>query len=156
MADPGSKAQVKAESISDMTQGSMLGTPTANLPAADPQLPGRTAAARDRKKGQTTPTPWGDFTSRNPGVSADQNLVKNSTDTINRSDPTNTQRTLELTEKRNCLPWPAGCRLVRLHILTKTTVLRDQGPAHCRRAHLNLTNSVHNSPVSPEGHIHRC
>lgn len=130
---------------------------TANLPGANPQLPRRRAAAAgDRKKGQTTPTTWGGLTSQNPCVSADQNLVKNSTDAINRSDLTNTQRTLELTGKRNCLPRPAGCHPVCLRILARTTVLRHQSPAHRRRAHLSLTNGVHNSPVSPEGHIHRC
>lgn len=59
MVDPGSKAQVKAESISDTTQGSKLGTRTANLPAADPQLPGRTAAVQTGRKDRPLPPPGG-------------------------------------------------------------------------------------------------
>lgn len=55
VADPGSKAQVKAESISDTTQGSMLGTPTANLPAGDPQLLGREQQRETGRKDRPLP-----------------------------------------------------------------------------------------------------
>ena len=157
MADPGSKAQVKAKSISDTTQGNVLGIPDCNPPWSRPTASMQKGRSSGRQEEGTDHShhPAG-LTSQNPRVSADQNLVKNSTDTINRSDLTNTQRTLELTEKRNCLPRPAGCCPVHLRILARTTVLRGQSPAHCRRAHLSLTNGIHNSPVSPEGHIHRC
>ena len=157
VADPGSQAQVKAESISNTTQENVLGTPDCQPPWSQPTASTQKGSSSGRQEEGTDHSHHlGGLTSQNPCVSADQNLVKNSTDAINRSDLTNTQRTLELTEKRNCLPRPAGCHPVCLRILARTTVLRDQSPAHRRRAHLSLTNGVHNSPVSPEGHIHRC